>query len=246
MEVENYSDGRRVKNVSLKLHAGEVLGLAGLVGSGRTELARLIFGADPKVSGTLKVHGKPVTIKDPMSAISAGIVYLTEDRKNQGVFLDMSVHDNINLAVFGRDSASGGVLRLGKAMERARSAIKSLAIRVAGPGVGVGSLSGGNQQKVLLSRLLETDPAILILDEPTRGVDVGAKSEIYKIIDDLARRGAAVLVISSELPEVVGIADRVIVMREGNVMGELDGSPDRPITQESIGALAAGVAHAAA
>jgi ribose transport system ATP-binding protein len=246
LEVEHYSDGNRVKDVSFQLHAGEVLSLAGLVGSGRTEVARLIFGADRKISGSLKVKGRDVSVASPAEAIAAGIVYLTEDRKNQGVFLDMSVHDNINLAVFGRDAKAGGVLSLGKAMSRAVGAIQSLAIRVPGPQVTVGALSGGNQQKVLLSRLLETDPSILILDEPTRGVDIGAKSEIYRIIDDLAKRGAAILVISSELPEVVGIADRVVVMREGQVVGELDGGAERPITQESIGALATGAVAVAA
>jgi ribose transport system ATP-binding protein len=246
LDVAHYADGRRVKDVSFSLHAGEVLGLAGLVGSGRTEVARLIFGADTKTSGALTIKGRPVEIRSPAEAIAAGVVYLTEDRKNQGVFLDMSVHDNINLAVFGRDARLGGVLRLRKAMGRAMAAIQSLAIRVPGPSVEVGALSGGNQQKVLLSRLLETDPSILILDEPTRGVDIGAKSEIYRIIDDLAKRGAAILVISSELPEVVGIADRVVVMREGHVAGELDGSPERPISQESIGALATGAVAVAA
>jgi ribose transport system ATP-binding protein len=245
LEVERYADGRRVEDVSFSLRAGEVLGLAGLVGSGRTEVARLIFGADRKTQGQLRVKGRPVEIANPAAAIAAGIVYLTEDRKSQGVFLDMSVHDNINLAVFGRDARTG-VLSLGKAMRRATAAIEALKIRVPGPSVTVGALSGGNQQKVLLSRLLETEPSILILDEPTRGVDIGAKSEIYRIIDDLAKRGAAILVISSELPEVVGIADRVVVMREGRVVGELDGGPERPITQESIGALATGAVAVAA
>lgn len=245
LEAVGFSDGGRVKSASVSVRAGEVVGLAGLVGSGRTELARLIFGAERRTSGELRLGGVPMEIRSPREAIASGLVYLTEDRKSQGLFLDMSVHDNINLAVFGRD-ARRGVLDLSAALNRASAAIAKLKIRVAGPRVEVGTLSGGNQQKVLLSRLLETEPKVLLLDEPTRGVDIGAKSEIYRLIDELAKRGAAVLVISSELPEVVGIADRVLVMRDGTVAGELDGSPDRAITQEAIMELATGAEIAAA
>jgi ribose transport system ATP-binding protein len=234
------ADGRRVRGCSFDLHRGEVLCLAGLVGSGRTELARLIYGADIRVSGEIVVAGKPVAVDKPIHAVDAGIAYLTEDRKAQGLFLDMTVQENINRQVIGRDAGKGGLLDLGKARSRALSAIKALAIRVAGPGVEVGSLSGGNQQKVLLSRLLETQPTVMILDEPTRGVDIGAKSEIYRIIDDLVKAGVGVLVISSELPEVVGIADRVLVMREGHIVGEVGGSSGTPITQENIIAFATG------
>ena len=234
LEIRNFSDGRRVHDVSFDLHPGEVLGLAGLVGAGRTELARLIFGADPRTTGEIKLAGRPVEIRRPQDAIDVGIVYLTEDRKAEGVLLDMSASQNINLMIC-RNDAKSGVLDLGKAKDRAKTAIASLAIRVASPAVNVGSLSGGNQQKCLLSRLLETRPMVLILDEPTRGVDVGAKSEIYRIIDDLAKAGAGILVISSELPEVVGVADRVIVMREGHLMGEVTGTD---IEQEKIIALA--------
>ncbi|WP_131114320.1 sugar ABC transporter ATP-binding protein [Lichenihabitans psoromatis] len=234
LEVSHIGDGRRVHDVSFSLHAGEVLGLAGLVGAGRTELARILFGADPHTTGEIKLAGKPVTIRSPQDAIDAGLVYLTEDRKAEGVLLDMSVRDNINLMICGKD-AKAGVLDLKHGAERAKAAIAAMTIRVASADVNVGSLSGGNQQKVLLSRLLETKPVVLILDEPTRGVDVGAKSEIYRIIDDLAKAGAGVLVISSELPEVVGIADRVLVMREGHLEGQLEG--DR-IDQENIIALA--------
>ncbi|TBW33587.1 sugar ABC transporter ATP-binding protein [Siculibacillus lacustris] len=247
LDVRDFSDGRRVKKASLTVRHGEVVALAGLVGSGRTELARLIFGAERRLSGTMTLEGRPVEIHSPGAAIATGLAYLTEDRKAQGLFLDMSVHDNVNLAVFGRDSSMGGVLDLARAGERVKAAIAALKIRVAGPGVEVGTLSGGNQQKVLLSRLLETQPEVLLLDEPTRGVDIGAKSEIYRLIDELAARGVAVLVISSELPEVVGIADRVVVMRDGIVAGELDGSEAHPITQETIMELATGAkTHAAA
>ena len=234
LEVSNLGDGRRIQGVSFELHAGEVLGLAGLVGAGRTELARMLFGADARTTGQVKLGGRPVDIRSPQDAIEAGLVYLTEDRKAEGVLLDMSAKDNINLMICGKD-AHGGILDRGRMVERAKAAIAAMTIRVANADVNVGSLSGGNQQKVLLSRLLETKPLVLILDEPTRGVDVGAKSEIYRIIDDLAKAGAGVLVISSELPEVVGIADRVLVMREGHLEGTLEG--DR-IDQENIIALA--------
>jgi ribose transport system ATP-binding protein len=240
MRVAGMSDGRRVKSCSFDLHEGEVLCLAGLVGSGRTELARLIYGADPRQSGTVELDGKEISIRRPIDAVNAGLVYLTEDRKGQGLFLDMTVEQNVNLSVIDRDAFKGGLLNLGKSRTRAIDAIKALSIRVAGAFIEVGSLSGGNQQKVLLSRLLETKPRVLILDEPTRGVDIGAKSEIYRIIDDLVKSGAGVLVISSELPEVVGVADRVLVMREGHIVGEVGGSSGSPVSQESIIAYATG------
>ncbi len=241
MEVQNLGDGRRVKRGSFVLHAGEVLGLAGLVGAGRTELARLIYGAELRAAGTVKLEGREVAYATPGEAIEGGVVYLTEDRKALGLFLDMSCGDNINLGVIGRDAKFGGWLDRARAKARSIGAIKALTIRVPGPEVPVGALSGGNQQKVLLSRLLETQPKVLILDEPTRGVDIGAKSEIYRIIDDLAQSGAAVLVISSELPEIVGIADRVVVMREGETVGEVGGATGVAITEENIMALATGV-----
>jgi ribose transport system ATP-binding protein len=241
LEVADLGDGGRVKCASFTLHAGEVLGLAGLVGAGRTELARLIYGAEPRTSGTVTLEGKAVVYPTPAEAIDGGVVYLTEDRKALGLFLDMTVGDNINLGVIGRDAKFGGWLDRARARLRSLAAIKALTIRVPGPEIPVGTLSGGNQQKVLLSRLLESRPKVLILDEPTRGVDIGAKSEIYRIIDELAQSGAAVLVISSELPEVVGIADRVVVMREGETRGEVGGGTGVAITEESIMALATGV-----
>jgi ribose transport system ATP-binding protein len=241
LEVDGLADGRRVKRGSFVLHEGEVLGLAGLVGAGRTELARLIYGAERRTAGTVRLAGQEVAFRTPGEAVNGGVVYLTEDRKAQGLFLDMTVGENINLGVIGRDAKFAGWLDRRRARARALTAIKALSIRVPGPEYQVGGLSGGNQQKVLLSRLLETQPQVLILDEPTRGVDVGAKSEIYRIIDDLAKGGAAVLVISSELPEIVGIADRVVVMREGETVGEVGGQTGIPITEQSIMALATGV-----
>jgi ribose transport system ATP-binding protein len=242
LEVQAMSDGwQRVKDCSVIVHAGEVLGLAGLVGAGRTELARLIYGADRRTAGRVMLDGRPADFASPRDAIEAGLVYLTEDRKAQGLFLDMPVADNITLGVIERDAAMGVMLDRAKSKLRARTAIAALDIRVASPQIEVGALSGGNQQKTLLSRLLETEPRVLILDEPTRGVDIGAKSEIYRIIDGLAQKGVGILVISSELPEVIGICDRVVVMREGHIAGEVGGDSGVPIDQESIMALATGV-----
>ncbi len=241
LRISGLTDGRKLRPADLALRAGEVTALAGLVGAGRTELARLIAGADRAAAGEVRLDGRPVPLRTPAEAIRAGIVYLTEDRKGQGLFLDMSIEDNVNINVLAADAVGGTVRRKRRARERVAEAIRSLSIRAPSAAATTGSLSGGNQQKVLLARLLETRPRVLILDEPTRGVDIGAKSDIYKLIDRLAAAGAAVLVISSELPEVVGIADRVLVMREGEIAGELTGAE---ITQEAIVAIATAAASA--
>ncbi len=240
LEIKEMSDGRKVRNVSLDLYAGEILGLAGIVGAGRTELARLIYGADKKLRGEVLLNGQALDIRRPLDAIASGIVYLTEDRKQEGLFLDMSVSKNINIAAIERDGYGYGLLNSQKADVRTRAAIADMKIAVSNPQVNVGSLSGGNQQKVLLARLLQTNPKVLILDEPTRGVDIGAKSEIYRIIESLAATGTSVLVISSELPELVGICDRIIVMREGVVAGEVGGNTEIGIDSEAIIAIATG------
>jgi len=240
LAVVDIADGQRVKGCSLTVHAGEVVGLAGLIGAGRTELAHLIIGASPKTSGHVELEGRAVTVRTPGEALDAGIAYLTEDRKALGLFLDMSCLDNINLAVLGRDAKLGCILDRDKARDRANNAFAALGIRAPDVGVPVGGLSGGNQQKVLLSRLLATTPKVLILDEPTRGVDVGAKSEIYTIIDNLAKSGTAILVISSDLPEIIGICDRVIVMRAGRIAGEMRRTATSPFSQEDVMALATG------
>ncbi len=246
LSVRGVGDGHFVRDCSFDLHAGEVLGFAGLVGAGRTELARLIYGADPRAAGQVSLGGQVLDIREPRQAVTAGLVYLTEDRKRLGLFLDMSVRDNINMDVIERDARpeSLGVLDFAAARRRAKDAIRTLGIRVAGEQVGVGTLSGGNQQKVLLSRLLETKPRVLLLDEPTRGVDIGAKSEIYRLINDLAQSGVGIVVISSELPEVIGVCDRALVMRDGKIVGEVRGAE---MTQERIIAIATGAAaHGAA
>ncbi|MDA3958252.1 sugar ABC transporter ATP-binding protein [Oceanispirochaeta sp.] len=236
--VENFSDGKTVKDVSFDVGAGEILGLSGLVGAGRTEMARMIFGVDRKVSGQIYLDGEPVTINNPGDAISQGLGYIPEDRKLQGLFLDMSVGDNIGMNVLSH-LAKGGILSKGSNNHFSESSISKLNIKVTSPSVPVQKLSGGNQQKVLLARWLAIKPKVLILDEPTRGVDVGAKSEIYRIIGALATSGVAVIFISSELPEIVGICQRVLVMREGSLIGEI--SERSEITQENIMSYATGV-----
>jgi ribose transport system ATP-binding protein len=240
LQVKNMSDKEHVRNASLELRAGEVLGLAGLVGAGRTELARLIFGADPKESGEVYLNGKQVEIKSPMDAVKLGIGYVPEDRKLAGVFLQMSCRDNIAMNVLDRN-AKGGIIDFGYINERSRAQAKALSLRAASLWVRAGGLSGGNQQKLLLARWLEINPKVLILDEPTRGVDIGAKAEIYAVIQQLASKGMAVVFISSELPEILGVCKRVVVMREGVVMGEVGGDTGIEVTQQNIMKLATGV-----
>lgn len=245
LEVRNISDGRKVEPANLKLHAGEIVGLAGLVGAGRTELSRLIFGADPKISGEVFLNGIKLDIRSPSDAIAAGIGYVPEDRKDQGLFLEMSARKNIALNTLKQD-AKAGVINWGSVSKLATEAVKNFNIRLANLEIRAVDLSGGNQQKLLLARWLAIKPRVLLLDEPTRGVDIGAKSEIYRIISDLALQGIAVLMVSSELPEIVGMSDRVLVMREGRLVGELDGSTGRQITQENIMAYATGASEVAA
>jgi ribose transport system ATP-binding protein len=237
LEVRGLGDGERVKSASFRLRRGEVVGLAGLVGAGRTELARLIFGADRKRTGEVWLDGKKLTIDHPLDAVRAGIGYVPEDRKLQGVFLQMSCRDNIAMNILGR-TASVGVINFQTVNQRANGQAKSLRLRAASLATKAGGLSGGNQQKLLLARWLEINPRVLILDEPTRGVDVGSKAEIYGLIQRLVEKGMGVLFISSELPEIVGICDRVLVMREGEITGEVGGETGVEITQQNIMKLA--------
>ncbi|MEX5684706.1 sugar ABC transporter ATP-binding protein [Pseudomonas silesiensis] len=239
LRVRNMTDNLAIKDCSFDLYAGEILGIAGLVGSGRTELARLIAGVDAYTGGTIEIDGKAVTIRSPRDAGNAGIAYLTEDRKALGLFLDMSVHDNINVCVLSKDARFSGLVDRAAGTGRTQQAIQSLKIK-ASSSINVGALSGGNQQKVLLARLLEMKPRVLFLDEPTSGVDIGAKSEIYKIINALASAGVCIVIISSELPEIVGVADRVLVMCEGKLVAELGGHSGIDISPEAIIAYATG------
>ena len=222
----------------LRLRRGEILGIAGLVGSGRTEMARLIFGADAKTGGRIVLDGEELSISSPRDAIDAGIVYLTEDRKGLGLFLDMSVRDNISTMVLAADAQARRRRRF-RPIQQPRQKCDRVPLHQGKNARSlVGSLSGGNQQKVLLSRLLQPRPRVVLLDEPTRGVDIGAKSEIYRIMDELARSGMGIVFISSELPEIIGIADRVLVMRGGHIVGELDPADGTPLTQEAMMQLA--------
>lgn len=214
-----------VRGIDLEVRAGEIVGMAGLVGAGRTELARILFGITPADSGQITLNGKPLTLSSPREAISHGIAYVPEDRRRHGVILEMPIAHNITMAVhpvlFPRTW-----LRFKAETAMAKDFIRDLGIKAYGPDAPGGSLSGGNQQKVSVSRWLATKPKLLILDEPTQGVDVGAKSEIHKIIRNLAKEGLAVLMISSDLPEVLGMSDRIAVMREGTVTAVLPGDAD--------------------
>ncbi|WP_447009964.1 sugar ABC transporter ATP-binding protein [Saccharothrix hoggarensis] len=207
----------------LEIRSGEVVGLAGLLGSGRTEVARLLFGADKADSGRVLVDGKPVRLTGPRAAIEAGVAFSSEDRKAEGIVADLSVRDNLILAM---QAARGWARPVPRKLadELVAKYIDLLDIRPADPDRAVGNLSGGNQQKVLLARWLVTQPKLLILDEPTRGIDVGAKAQIQKVVADLAAEGMAVLFISAELEEVVRVSDRVVVMRDRQKVAELDGA----------------------
>jgi ABC-type sugar transport system ATPase subunit len=209
----------RLQNIRFSIRAGEIVGLAGLVGAGRTNLALALFGAREGVSGEVWVEGKPVACRSPTEAIAAGIGYLPEDRKDGGLFLDMSIEDNI--ASVASDRFGSWLYSRRKQRTAAIEMCQALRVVCRGPSEPVQNLSGGNQQKVVLAKWLLAHPRVLIVDEPTRGVDVGAKDEIHNLLYDLARKGTAILVISSDLPEILAVSDRVLVMREGRITGEL-------------------------
>ncbi len=216
-----------VHGVSLEVRAGEILGLAGLVGAGRTELARVLFGLTPADAGTIELNGEPVVLRSPQAAVAHGLAYVPEDRRRHGVVLEMPIAENMTMAVH-RRMFPGAWLRFGAERSLALDYIRDLAVKCTGPDAAGGSLSGGNQQKVSLARWLATRPKVLILDEPTQGVDVGAKGEIHKIVRRLAQEGLAVLLISSDLPEVLGMSDRIGIMRGGTITAVLPGNADAP------------------
>ena len=223
LSVEGFSRPPQFNNVSFTLRRGEILGFAGLVGSGRTEVARAIFGADRKVSGRLQLYGEPIEIHSPQDAIKQGITYLSEDRKSLGLFIMMSVRDNIVSASLNRFIGRLQFLKHRLIAQESRHFVDTLEIKPANDEVSMISLSGGNQQKALLAKCLATQPKVLIADEPTRGVDIGAKTRIHDDLRTLANQGIGVIVISSELPEVLGLSDRVAVFREGQLVTILDG-----------------------
>ncbi len=227
-------NAENVKDVSFTLRAGEVLGFAGLVGAGRTETMRLIFGADRKKSGEVLVGGKSAKIECPEDAIRLGIALCPEDRKEQGIVARQSITNNISMAVM-PSVCQGGFINFQKERTLAEAGVKDLNIKTPSIEKPIGELSGGNQQKTILARWLALEPRILILDEPTKGIDVGSKSEIYQIICDMAKRGIGVVMVSSELPEILGVCDRIIVMCQGRITGEL---PREEATEHKVLMLA--------
>ncbi len=232
LEVRNLNLGARVRDVSFSVRAGEILGIAGLVGSGRTELAQTIFGVTPAASGEILIDGAPVTVGSVEEAIARRIAYVPEDRAHHGLVRPQTVRDNVSMAIL-RRLVRGLVVDVARERTLAEDAIRRFAIRTRGPGQVVAELSGGNQQKVVIAKWLATEPRILILDEPTRGVDVGAKTEIHRLMNQLARQGLAIVMISSELPEVLGMSDRVLVMGGGRVVEVLDRAEATP---DAVGA----------
>ena len=235
LSVKHLQQGRTIKDVSFEARAGEILGFAGLMGAGRTEVARAVFGADPVQAGEVSVRGKRVHIRKPSDAVAHGIGYLSEDRKRYGLALGMDVEANIVMATMRRFLGVLGIIRRGETRATAEKFVALLSIKTPKLSQMTKFLSGGNQQKVVVGKWLVRDCSILFFDEPTRGIDVGAKSEIYKLLNDLAEQGKAVIMISSELPEIIRMSHRIVVMCEGRITGELSAAE---ATQEKIMHLA--------
>ncbi len=221
LKAEHLEEGGVLYDVSFEAYGGQILGFAGLVGAGRTETMRAIFGADPLDGGKVYVHGKEVKVKTPRDAINAGIAFLTEDRKGQGLVLAQTIRTNLILANM-KGFSNGLFLNEKKILESGEKNIASLRIKTPSIDEIVGQLSGGNQQKVVIGKWVNTDADIFIFDEPTRGIDVGAKVEVYNVMNDLVKQGKCVIMISSEMPEILGMSDRVIVMRGGKIMADVD------------------------
>lgn len=238
LEIDNLSDGMVVKSASFKLYAGEILGLAGLAGAGRTELAELLCGIRKRVGGKVKLFGKEVHFTSMGAALKNRLTYLPEDRQGTALLLDFSIQENITLAALKKHTTKIGFISKKSCSQSSLEQIKKLHIKCENASVPVRALSGGNQQKVVIAKGLDTNPLVFIFDEPTRGVDVGARSEIYDVIHGLADQGMAVLLISSDLEEVIGNCNRVMVMREGEIAGELIGSD---VTEANIMHMAHGV-----
>ncbi len=235
LRVSGLNRGSAIKNVDFIVRKGEILGFAGLMGAGRTEVARAVFGADPFDGGEIHVHGERRHIGSPSDAVKAGIAYLSEDRKRFGLVTPMSVRDNVTMASWPRFAARGLWMRDGALRKTSGDYVSLLKVKTPSVDQETRLLSGGNQQKVVIAKWLLRDCDILFFDEPTRGIDVGAKAEIYKLLQGLAEQGKAIVVISSELPEILRVSHRIVVMCEGRITGELDG---KTATQESIMTLA--------
>lgn len=234
-EVENLS-GECFKDISFQVRRGEILGFSGLMGAGRTEVMRAIFGLDKRTAGRIRLNGQDIRVTNPVQAIRAGIGFLTEDRKEEGLILDFSIKDNMTLPSH-KDFSKNGFFDDKTSRDFVQKMIDRLRIKSGRPEMVVGNLSGGNQQKVVLAKWIGIAPKVLILDEPTRGVDVGAKREIYQLMNELADRGVPILLVSSDLPEVLGVSDRIVVMHEGRITGELSRGE---ATQEKVMQLATG------
>ncbi|ADY66973.1 sugar ABC transporter ATP-binding protein [Agrobacterium tumefaciens] len=235
LSVRGLNEGKRVFDVDFDLRRGEILGLAGLIGAGRSEIVRAVCRLEGKPKGEVTLRGRPLRLNDYRDSIREGLVYLSEDRKGDGLFLNMSIAANVSALDVGRISNGMGFIERRKEMKRADELGRRLKLRANSVGDAVSTLSGGNQQKVALAKMLSVEPQVVFLDEPTRGVDVGAKAEIHRQIRELAREGVGVIVISSELPELIGVSDRVLVVREGRIAGEVEGEN---MTEEKIMQLA--------
>jgi ribose transport system ATP-binding protein len=238
LEVEQLRTTTYPKHsLSFHVRSGEIVGVAGLVGAGRTELLQALFGIEPPLGGQIRVRGKPIVVRNALDAIRAGLALVPEDRKEQGLILAMTAQENIGLAALATKSAGSFFINFREERRDAQTMINGLRLRPPDPRTVVQNLSGGNQQKVVLAKWLLLNPAVLFLDEPTRGVDIGAKEEMYNLVEKVADNGAAVLFVSSEMPEVLGLADRILVMHEGRVTGELARSD---ATEQRIMQLATG------
>lgn len=243
LEIDGIGDGDRFHNVSFSLRKGEILGIGGLIGSGRTEIAEGICGLRPRSTGAVRLHGKALRINAYADAVKAGIVYLSEDRKGSGVFLDLSIAQNISVLDLKSLTNSAGLLNSRAEAALAEDFARRLGVRMGGIEAPVKSLSGGNQQKVAIAKQLAVKPKVILMDEPTRGIDVGAKTEIHRLLRELARSGIGIIVISSEMPELLGLADRVLVVREGHIAGELGAGE---MSEEAVIRLASGLGTARA
>lgn len=222
LEVKNLRVGKLVKNVNLDLYEGEIVGIAGLVGAGRTETTRAIFGMDPKESGEIILDGKNIKINKPLDAIKAGIVLAPEDRKKDGLCTKLSIRENVSLPNLDLICSKFGIVNKKKEKEMTDKAVKDFKVKLASTELNAGSLSGGNQQKIVVGKWLARNSRVVIFDEPTRGIDVAVKVEIYNLMNKLKQDGIGVLFISSELPEIMGISDRILVMCDGRITGEID------------------------
>ncbi|MFJ8247527.1 sugar ABC transporter ATP-binding protein [Peribacillus asahii] len=236
LEIKELSRKGVFNHVDMSVRRGEILGVAGLMGAGRTEIMRALFGVDQADSGEVFIEGKKVSIRQPIDAVKHGLAFITENRKDEGLILDFSVRENIGLPNLG-SFAPNGIVKANEEKQFVEMMVKRLSVKTASTETIIGNLSGGNQQKVVIAKWIGTSPKVLIMDEPTRGIDVGAKREIYELMNELTERGLAIIMVSSELPEVLGMSDRILVIHEGKIAGEL---ARQEATQEKIMALATG------